>query len=253
MRVFAISDIHIDHVANRQWVENLPIGEYGDDVLILAGDVSDAPRSLEWCFTYLARRFRHVLYVPGNHELWVIRDPPRLDSLEKFQQVCALARRCGISTGPVRRAGLSIVPLLSWYDYSFGAPDGELLAVWMDYRACRWPEGFAAREVAQYFFELNEAVLTERAPTLISFSHFLPRIDLMPGYIPQRSRLLYPVLGSTRLELQIRRLKPAIHVYGHSHVNRRVRLDDTVYINNALGYPHEGQIASRRLTCVYED
>ena len=41
MRVFALSDIHIDYNANAKWIESLSVAEYKDDVLILAGDVTD--------------------------------------------------------------------------------------------------------------------------------------------------------------------------------------------------------------------
>jgi hypothetical protein len=84
---------------------------------------------------------------------------------------------------------------------------------------------------------------------VISFSHFLPRIDVMPSGLHDRT--LYPVLGTTRLEQQLRRLRPAVHVYGHSHLNRDVMLEDVRYINNAFGYPHEGHFTTKRLKCVH--
>jgi len=74
MRVFAVSDIHVDYSANAKWIANLSVAEYQDDVLILAGDVSDIRRLLDWCLTTLAKRFKKVLFVPGNHELWVTRE-----------------------------------------------------------------------------------------------------------------------------------------------------------------------------------
>ena len=74
----------------------------------------------------------------------------------------------------------------------------------------------------------------------------------MPPGVPPARRMLYPVLGTTRLERQIRRLGSAIHVYGHSHVNRRVTIDGVSYVNNAFGYPSETAIALKRLVCVYD-
>jgi Icc-related predicted phosphoesterase len=77
-------------------------------------------------------------------------------------------------------------------------------------------------------------------------------VDLMPHFIPPQRRMLYPVLGSTGLEVQIRRLRPAIHVYGHTHVNRNLALDGVLYVNNAFGYPHETAITAKELKCIYE-
>ena len=87
---------------------------------------------------------------------------------------------------------------------------------------------------------------------VISFSHFLPRIDLMPDYIPQIHQKLYPVLGCKSLDVQIRQLGSSIHVYGHSHFNRHVDLEGVTYINNAYGNPGEERIAAKSLKCVYE-
>jgi hypothetical protein len=41
-------------------------------------------------------------------------------------------------------------------------------------------------------------------------------------------------------------------VYGHSHVNNAVDLDDIHYVNNAFAYPSESHIARKQLKCIYE-
>ena len=74
MRIFAISDIHVDYEMNARWLAGLSMSEYREDVLILAGDVSDSLRRFDWALSLLTARFRRVLYVPGNHDLWVLRD-----------------------------------------------------------------------------------------------------------------------------------------------------------------------------------
>jgi predicted phosphodiesterase len=257
MRVFAVSDVHIDYDVNSRWIADLSTSDYQADVLILAGDVSDTPRLLGWCLETLAKRFRTVLFVPGNHDLWVIREPKDKNSLQKFDEVCALAESSGVSMQPFRAAGLSIIPLLGWYDYSFGLPTDELRSVWMDYQACRWPNGFTEREVAAHFAALNEtqADAANGGPVdgmVITYSHFLPRIDVMPGFIPAQGKLLYPVLGTTRLDEQLRGLDSRIHVYGHSHVRRNVTIDGVSYVNNAIGYPSETWLTSKALQCIHE-
>lgn len=252
MRVFAISDIHIDYEENRKWLNRLSSWDYTKDVLVLAGDVTDNPHLLDKAFEHLKSRFSEVLYVPGNHDLWVYRDPQNPDSLRKFYRIKELAGNCGIRMEPFHSGELSIVPLLGWYDYSFGRPSGELLDAWADYGACRWPQGMDEAGLTRYFTSLNEAYLDTRNRHVISFSHFLPRIDIMPVYIPQSRRMLYPVLGSSMLEKQVRALNSSIHVYGHSHVNVHVTRDNTAYINNAFGYPYEIMITAKRLKCVYE-
>lgn len=251
MRVFALSDIHVDYDVNARWVHALPQGEYRDDVLVLAGDVSDSLDRLARCLDALVRRFRRVFFVPGNHELWVVRDPGVPDSLEKFERVQATARRCGAATTTEVLDGVALVPLLGWYDLSFGTVTPELMASWMDFRACRWPAGWTLHDVADHFAARNEPVRPAGAHTVISYSHFLPRIDLMPDFIGPPHRRIYPVLGGALLGEQLRALAPDLHIYGHSHVNQSTVLDGIAFINNAFAYPHERHIAAKALRCVY--
>lgn len=250
MRVFALSDIHVDYDVNAKWVRHLSTSDYREDVLILAGDVTHKPSLLAWCLGAFAARFHKLLFVPGNHDLWVMGDAADKTSLQKFGEVADIVEACGASMQPYTKNGLLIVPLFGWYDYSFGQPNQELMQAWMDYRACRWPEGFDAARVTQYFSELNPRLDSHAASKVITFSHFLPRIDLVPAYVPPRHRILDPVLGSARLDEQLRRFRPDMHVYGHSHINRDVRIDGVRYINNAFGYPQEDAIASKQLLCI---
>jgi predicted phosphodiesterase len=252
MRLFAVSDIHVDYPENAAWFSKLSRERYRDDVLILAGDVSDSLQLLDRTLDALARCFAKVFYVPGNHDLWVVRDLQGLSSFEKFHNVRAVAEKCGASTRLLRSPELSIIPLFGWYDYSFGEPSLELKEQWTDYLACSWPATYGAREITSHFIQMNEPVPTINSGTVITFSHFLPRIDLMPSQISERHRYLYPVLGSSLLDRQIRRVGATIHVYGHSHVNNRTTIDGITYINNAFGYPAERSFCARRLLCIYD-
>src|SRR5574342_1314032 len=110
MRVFVISDLHIDYQENRQWLSKLSSVDYLEDILILAGDVTDEQKLLEQCFHELSTKFLKVLFVPGNHELWVLRDRSST-SIEKYRQICKVAIEHGISIQPFHIDSLSIVPL----------------------------------------------------------------------------------------------------------------------------------------------
>lgn len=252
MRIFALSDIHVDYEPNMTWVKDLSRFDFVDDLLILAGDVSHKRQLLDQCLSAVVRRFRHVLFVPGNHDLWVLGEPPGMDSLEKFEIVQKIAIECGANVKAIRLGQLLVVPLLGWYDYSFGKPEKALRHAWTDFRACRWPAGYDAAEVASHFARMNSVPPLDGTSTRITVSHFLPRIDLIPAFVHSRHRILDPVLGSTRLEEQLRKLDPAIHVYGHSHINQSVWLDGIRYVNNAFGYPQETRITSKQLLCIQD-
>jgi predicted phosphodiesterase len=252
MRVFAVSDLHVDYEPNDQWAKNLSCQDYKDDILILAGDLSDLLGQIEENLNALVMRFKKVLFIPGNHEMWIIRSPEFRNSIAKFLEVCRVVRQSGASMECLCTDALTIVPLLGWYDYSFGEPCDKLRAAWMDFRACRWPSQMNERQTASFFATMNEPLPEPRSATVISFSHFLPRIDLIPDYIPLQYRYLYPVMGTDILERQIRHLGASIHVYGHSHVNHRITLGGVTYVNNAFGYPSEVRTTAKRLLCIYE-
>lgn len=251
MRIFAISDLHVDFDENRKWVFNLSQQDYKDDGLILAGDITDNLDLLKKTFEVLKNRFREIFFVPGNHDLWV-RHNSIPDSLEKFRLIRKSADDFHVHMKLVSFSDLVVVPLFGWYDYSFGQPTDDLKNIWADYSACKWEKGLDDRAITDIFVEKNKEYLNIKNKNVISFSHFLPRIDLMPAFIPPNKRVLYPVLGSSKLEEQIRTLNSDIHIYGHSHVNRRVELEGTVYINNAFGYPHETMITRKEMVCVFE-
>ncbi len=253
MRIFALSDIHVDFEDNARWVSSLSAQDYREDFLILAGDISDSLPLLTKNLELLANRFRKVFFVPGNHDLWVIRDGKGKTSFGKFKEIATVMGDCGVSSTAFHHHTISIVPLLGWYDYSFGEPSQELANTWADFFFCKWPEGIEMKEVTCRFAAMNEPLVRPPNTRLISFSHFVPRIDVMPQFISERNRVVYPVLGSILLERQIRQLRSDIHVYGHTHVNRRVNIDGTIYINNAFGYPSETRIAAKRLLSIHEE
>lgn len=252
MRVLAISDIHADYKENELWLMELSSFDYQSDILILGGDITDDLLLLDRCFYSLSKKFMKILFVPGNHELWVIRGDIST-SLQKFKRVCEIAEDRGICLNTHSIGSLSIVPLLGWYDFSFGAPCSRITSEFMDFHACKWPNEFSIPAVAEYMIDKNNSSLTVTNETVISFSHFLPRIDVMPDYIPPEFRYIYPVLGSVLIEKQVRKLNSQIHIYGHSHVNQQIEIEGIRYINNAFGYPSETRIAKKNLITIYND
>lgn len=252
MRILTISDLHVDYPENFAWVMGLSDQEFQGDILIIAGDISDDLKLLRDVLATLAKIFLEVLFVPGNHELWIKQNDFE-SSLDKFRAVKELCEEVGVHLTPLHLGKLSIVPLFSWYDFSFGEPDRYLRRAWRDFRACQWPAHLNTPEsISDYFLDLNEPHLDLQNEMLISFSHFLPRIDVMPQSIPEKRRKVYPVLGSRKLGRQIERLRPDLHIYGHSHVNQDKIIDGISYINNAFAYPSEERIARKALHCVHE-
>jgi predicted phosphodiesterase len=233
MRIFAISDLHTDFRENRLLVQRLAGRDYTRDVLVVAGDVADRLETLRETLVFLRGLFREVWFVPGNHELWVRGDTR--DSLEKFAAVLDLCARAGVRTGPGRAEGHWIVPLFSWYDEAFDRHDEgvrEELEAWSDFYFCRWP-----REVespAEHFAALNGRWLRRYEGPVLTFSHFVPRPELVPAVRHLTFKGLPKVAGSEIIERQLREAGSTVHVYGHTHLMDDRVIDGVRYVQNWL-------------------
>jgi hypothetical protein len=261
MQVYAISDVHTDFRDNFAQLEQLSRRDYGADALVVAGDVSHEPEVLRRTFHLFLERFRHVFFVPGNHELWT-RHGEGTNSIQKFETVLHLCESMGVRTGPEVIGSdddrVCVVPLFSWYSRPGEGSDSlyrerpiqpPAESVWADDYLVKWPRTAGFRPV-QYFLDLNAPRVSAQYPAdRISFSHFLPRQDLMfaapgeaPYTAPDPARALFnfsAVAGSTLIDQQIRQLGSRVHVYGHQHRNRRRCYDGVWYVSNCLGYPEE--------------
>lgn len=236
MRLLAISDLHADFHENWLLLERIPVSVFRDDVLIVAGDIADRPEIIERTLRLLRSRFKMVFFTPGNHELWVRNE--KQDSVEKLFRIIRLCDSLGIQTKPARVDGVWVVPLFSWYDAEFDAEAAdEDLDGWADFQFCRWPREI--RHEVEYILSLNLPNLKSYDAPVISFSHFLPRAELLPPAGLLRFKGLPRVAGTALLEKQIRALKSITHVFGHSHINRDCVIEGIRYVQNALSYPRE--------------
>jgi Icc-related predicted phosphoesterase len=263
-RIYAISDLHTDYKKNLNWVSGLSAQDYKQDYLICAGDISHNIDLFTQTCQILITKFKKVFFVPGNHDLW-IRDNDAADSLEKFKVILNLCVSFGIETKPfVVNPGtnnpLLIIPLFSWYvkpeeggDSLFLEKPGDdpTLKMWVDNREIKWPEDLFPERPVDFFLEMNETAIQNHSDirSIITFSHFLPRQDLIfpKNFAYARMQYIDPypqfnftrVAGSTKLEGQIRKINSRLHIYGHLHRNRFRTIDEITYVAHVLGNPKE--------------
>jgi len=116
----------------------------------------------------------------------------------------------------------------------------------------RWPHLEECSNPAEFFLSLNYVSKDNAGNcTVISFSHFLPRSELMfwteeefaatglKAVDPQPRFNFSRVAGCSKLDEKIRSLGSELHVYGHQHRNRDRNLDGVRYVSHCLGYPRE--------------
>ncbi len=251
MRIWAVSDLHADVRGNRARLDVLSPRDHRGDALIVAGDIADAPGVVGEVLGFLRDRFREVWFVPGNHELWVRNDPG--DSVEKFHALLELCDTLGVRTRPARAGSTWVVPLFAWYEREFDAggqaPDDQLEA-WSDFYFCRWPAG--VERPADYFLALNDRHLRRYDGPVVTFSHFLPRRDLIPPLRFLGFKGLPLVAGAARLDEQLRLAGSRVHVFGHSHIAEDRTIDGVRYVQNWLRPPRHGDGGGGILKLVAE-
>lgn len=254
--VYAISDLHVGFPENRAFVEGLRPESPGD-WLIVAGDVAEHVSDVEWTLRTLSERYGTVIWTPGNHELWTVKDDPvRLRGEARYRRLVDMCRGLGVLTpedpypvwdgegGPV-----TIAPLFILYDYTF-RPDGastkeEALAIahesgvvctdevflhpdphptrdaWCDARVAYTEKRLAALEPGTRTVLVNHWPLV-REPTRV---------------------LWYPEFAQwcgTELTADWH-TRFSVHtvVYGHLHIPRTTWYDGVRFEEVSVGYPRE--------------
>ncbi|EGG14988.1 hypothetical protein DFA_09808 [Cavenderia fasciculata] len=259
MKVYAVSDIHTDFPTNYEYMSTLPKQEEGS-VLIISGDISDQLSIIEKTLKMLKEKYTHIFYTFGNHELWIGRDDNKKynDSIEKWNALEQLCKQLGVYTTPTRLNNkLAIVPLVGWYHPSFdeqfelmSVSEKEetyagLAKVWGDFKYCKW--NFQSIDAAQFFLNINDQRIKEFKEThksnypenVITFSHFVPRRELLPPREKLIRKHLPLVVGCLQLDDQLRSINSNTHIFGHTHIDYDVKIDGVRYVQNAFSAPQE--------------
>ena len=252
MKLWALSDLHLSHPANRQAFESFP--SHPQDWLILAGDIVDGTNRLDWCFESLNRKFSQLVWVPGNHELWTTRDRAGLLRGEAlYARLVAIARSHGVITPedpyplfPHPGGEILIAPLFLLYDYSFRPRTVEANAVvsWAreagnmcadEYflRPDPFPDraGWCADRCASTAERLDECPVG--VPKVL-VNHF--PLEEQLAVLPRAPRFT-PWCGTRRTRGWHRRFNARAVVYGHLHIRGIHWIDGIPFQEVSLGYP----------------
>jgi predicted phosphodiesterase len=240
MRIAVYSDLHRE-------VSPFQPPHLDTDVVVLAGDIDNGARGVQWAKDAFDRP---VLYVAGNHEYYD-------GEYYEVQRALALAAHgsrvhvldCGERIfGTTRFLGCCL-----WTDYSLVSPDRRAEAIERSRR--HNPDHFAIRHGGGPFAPEHAIQLCARhrswlesklaephpGPTVV-ITHFGPHPGSIapkfqsdpanPGFIVP----LEPLMG-----------KAALWIHGHTHSAFDYRVAGTRIVCNARGYPDEttGFVADR--------
>ncbi|KAL3945064.1 MAG: hypothetical protein SGBAC_000855 [Bacillariaceae sp.] len=219
-RVLCISDLHVDHDDNMEWLANHTLNEESEgitlqqtDLVVVAGDISHDIDRIEQALGYLQRQGSSILFVPGNHEAWLHSSELETgDSCEKLERINEMCQDMGVHTNPVlvgnteeRPNGLWVAPLESWYDGTLSVDNLEDLCddfgrwPWVDFIRCRWknfpPMGGRNKRIpnglTEYFLERNQAVWESMEDAMKSpdSQYSCPNIMTVSHFLPNQQCL----------------------------------------------------------------
>lgn len=121
--LWAVSDLHIHSPGNEEIVDSHVRPPNPEDWLIVAGDIAEDIDSVVRTLAKLQQRYAHVVYTPGNHDIYA-RSDERLKGRAKYDALIQAVQRLGVTTPEdpfVRFGEHTIVPLFTLYDHSWRA------------------------------------------------------------------------------------------------------------------------------------
>jgi predicted phosphodiesterase len=225
-----MSDLHFEMHADGGAGLIKELDPTGVDVLVLAGDITMARRyeNLERVFKPLARKYRHILYVPGNHEYY------KSSPTEVGRNLAKLTKQLPEVVIPeneaVVLAGQRFIAGTMWFRRDPAAEPSK-----------RFMTDFSIiQDFEPWVYEQNaafETVLTTRLrDDDVVVSHHLPAFDSVPARFVGSPINAFFVCD---MAARVREHQPKLWIHGHSHDRCDYLLGKTRVVANPLGYPNE--------------
>lgn len=264
MRLALTSDLHVEHHPEVVTLIAERVRALAPDVLVVAGDVTPHLATLEAALRELARASPRLLFVPGNHDLWMLPGTP--SSRERYEralpEACARAGVGCVGREPIEIDGVAFVGVTGWYDYSLRnrALDGTFTLDdyrrgawgrlrWNDKLRVSWPgddgvelddPAICAAQVVSLERQLDAA---GARPTVV-VTHHLPLAELVTSRGEPPWDFINGFMGSARLGEAMRRAAGVRHaVCGHTHFRKRATVDGAggafTVETSPIGYPRE--------------
>lgn len=271
MRIASVSDLHVDYLGNHPVIDAMVdrVRSEKIDVLVLAGDLSsDVTKTLK-LIARMANVASHVVFVPGNHDLWTPLEGAANFNANKtdtwflyrevYPEACHQLKIHYLPNEPLLLGKNAVVGTCGWYDYSFASSENNQIKSdhfsrgnfsglqWADAtRTCfRDKNGDRMKEpdIVQTMVDDLLAQLKsvpKDVDNIIGISHFLPFKELLEEKTSPIWAYITAFLGSNLIGEAFKtdtRVKNII--YGHTHTPREMKLGDINLISTPLGYPKE--------------
>lgn len=233
---FIISDLHLEfrQENERLFWENFPEQEE-TKVCIVAGDVTNIGRPYDTRhFEGLCKRFRKVLYVPGNHEYYGSNPTDvsnRLKKLEAYLNPTLKILRAG---EPFTYQGQRFIGDTMWF------PDKPEVHIYRgminDYSQIKGLFPWAFTQSNLFLVYLRENVQEDD----IVITHHVPNdVDTQIHWKTSQTQSYFLNADSNRYCMNPNSVMPKAWIYGHTHDKHDYHIGRTRFICNPLGYPSD--------------
>ncbi len=243
LRLRIYSDLHLEFDRfNPAFEQN-----YGEDLVILAGDIDVGTGAIDWA----VRRFagRPVIYVLGNHEYY------HHDFNQLVSECKSLAQ--GTNVHVLERdafdyQGIRILGTTLWTDFEALGPDRvDVAMTWAeqtmsDFQVIRESGRNltplrTVEAFAQSAYWLDQQIAAADRPVLV-VTHHAPTLSTeAPYYAGHISKAAFHSSVDHLLRAPVR-----MWVHGHSHYNADALVNGVRVVTNQWGYPDEEAIGFRQ-------
>jgi Icc-related predicted phosphoesterase len=230
MKLQIMSDLHFEMHADGGASLIRELDPTGVDLLVLAGDITMA-RNLDdllSVFQPLAKKYRHILYVPGNHEYY--KSSPR----QVGRNLVELAKEIPAVLMPQNEVvvidGQRFIVGTMWFRPD---PMGEVNKRFMhDFSLIKEFEPWVYDQNTS--FEKTLATQLEAGDVVVT--HHLPAMESVPPRFEGSATNAYFVCD---MSSYVHEHQPKLWIHGHTHNRCDYLLGKTRVVANPLGYPSE--------------
>lgn len=266
MFIREVSDLHLEFYYDlynkngplaKQEVERIlpPLQTDNNTVLIIAGDLASACVSdrIVTFMELVVHRFKHVIYVLGNHEYYGYDINKSLSTIRD-----ALATSSKVDMTKLTIAGNDIETVniddvtfhcgTLWTDYDRGNPFSMLAArrSMNDHRLIRDGEEniFLPEDAYNIHLKFVQDLIRrlenkDNSKTVIVTHHMPSYQAVNPMYMANEALRAHNGAYASNLDDIIMEFKPAFWFFGHTHSAFEGKVGDTLLVCNPLGYPQE--------------
>jgi len=230
VRIHILSDLHVE-------VTDFEPPDTGADVIVLAGDIHNGTRGLEWGVEKFGGR--RIVYVPGNHEYYD-------DELRGgMRRLAARARELGVrllDNAAVEIDGVRFLGSTLWTDFCLDGAErrAEVMEFSrpfiVDFRAIRDGDGPFTPEASVRLHEDSRRWLAERlaekfaGPTVVITHHAPHPLSVHARFATHRAN------GGFVSNLEEMMGAAALWIHGHTHNSFDYTVKGTRVVCNPRGY-----------------